>query len=394
MPEDTEGLKTGVLTPAEFLRQARLAADEIRAAVRVTSSSQFTDGFLFYYFGNVDQVSHMMWRPMDPQHPAYNPATWIRSTARSSRTSTWRWTRIVGRTLAAAPRPDDLLVIMSDHGFASWRRAFNMNTWLRDNGYLKLRRASAPEAPAHVRRHRLVGGRARTASGLNGLYVNVQGRESSGSSIHGARARSCARSATSCCARSTRRPERRRSRARSVAKMSTRLAGSDDLAPDIDRRLRQGHADVGRISAGRRVPVTSSWTTAARGRGDHCMDPASGPRHPADEPAAPEAGGDTAGPRTRPPRGARDRRISFDLRRSTENMFGSSIKLDKALLAQVKRMSDLAGYSSVNEFITHALEKETCSASRAATGLTRRSRRGSRGWATFRRQARVKGAEG
>jgi len=39
-------------------------------------------------------------------------------------------------------------------------------------------------------------------------------------------------------------------------------------------------------------------------------------------------------------------------------MFGSSIKLDKALLARVKRVSDLAGYSSVNEFITHALEKE------------------------------------
>jgi metal-responsive CopG/Arc/MetJ family transcriptional regulator len=39
-------------------------------------------------------------------------------------------------------------------------------------------------------------------------------------------------------------------------------------------------------------------------------------------------------------------------------MFGSSIKLDKALLARVKRMSDLAGYSSVNEFVTHALEKE------------------------------------
>jgi metal-responsive CopG/Arc/MetJ family transcriptional regulator len=39
-------------------------------------------------------------------------------------------------------------------------------------------------------------------------------------------------------------------------------------------------------------------------------------------------------------------------------MFGSSIKLDKALLARVKRYSDLAGYSSVEEFITHALEKQ------------------------------------
>jgi hypothetical protein len=39
-------------------------------------------------------------------------------------------------------------------------------------------------------------------------------------------------------------------------------------------------------------------------------------------------------------------------------MFGSRIKLDKALIAKVKRYADLAGYSSVEEFITHALEKE------------------------------------
>ena len=39
-------------------------------------------------------------------------------------------------------------------------------------------------------------------------------------------------------------------------------------------------------------------------------------------------------------------------------MFGSNVKLDKALLAKVKRYADLAGYSSADEFITHALEKE------------------------------------
>lgn len=39
-------------------------------------------------------------------------------------------------------------------------------------------------------------------------------------------------------------------------------------------------------------------------------------------------------------------------------MFGSGIKLDKALVARLKRYADLAGYSSVDEFITHVLEKE------------------------------------
>ena len=40
-------------------------------------------------------------------------------------------------------------------------------------------------------------------------------------------------------------------------------------------------------------------------------------------------------------------------------MFGSAkIKLDKELLAKVRRYAELAGYSSPEEFITHALEKE------------------------------------
>jgi hypothetical protein len=37
---------------------------------------------------------------------------------------------------------------------------------------------------------------------------------------------------------------------------------------------------------------------------------------------------------------------------------GGKVKLDKDLLARVKKYSDIAGYSSVEEFITHALEKE------------------------------------
>ncbi len=39
-------------------------------------------------------------------------------------------------------------------------------------------------------------------------------------------------------------------------------------------------------------------------------------------------------------------------------MFGRRVKLDRVLLAKIKRAADLAGYSSVEEFITHTLEKE------------------------------------
>ena len=39
-------------------------------------------------------------------------------------------------------------------------------------------------------------------------------------------------------------------------------------------------------------------------------------------------------------------------------MRGSKVKLDKGLLRRIERYAEMAGYSSAEEFITHALEKE------------------------------------
>jgi len=39
-------------------------------------------------------------------------------------------------------------------------------------------------------------------------------------------------------------------------------------------------------------------------------------------------------------------------------MFGSKVKLDKALIEKAARYSAVAGYASVEEFITHIVEKE------------------------------------
>ena len=73
MPEDTKGLRQGVLTRDEFLSQARLAGEENRVQYRYVLD-RFADGLLFYYFGNVDQIAHMMWRARDPGHPAHDPS--------------------------------------------------------------------------------------------------------------------------------------------------------------------------------------------------------------------------------------------------------------------------------------------------------------------------------
>jgi predicted AlkP superfamily phosphohydrolase/phosphomutase len=176
MPEDTKSLKTGVLTAAEFLEQGRIAGDENRAQYKYVLD-RFRDGFLFYYFGNVDQIAHMMWRPMDPQHPAYK-ADRDAQFAHVVEDLYAGLDAIVGDTLRQLGA-NDLLVVMSDHGFTSWRRSFHLNSWLRDNGYLTLidpLRRDDPGFFANVdwKRTRAYG------MGLNGLYVNLEGREMSG----------------------------------------------------------------------------------------------------------------------------------------------------------------------------------------------------------------------
>jgi metal-responsive CopG/Arc/MetJ family transcriptional regulator len=47
-------------------------------------------------------------------------------------------------------------------------------------------------------------------------------------------------------------------------------------------------------------------------------------------------------------------------RRKEYKVFGATtkIKLEKELVERVRKFSDIAGYSSPQEFITHALEKE------------------------------------
>ena len=70
MPEDTNALVGAFSSREEFLAQADIAGSELISHSR--RAGHFDQGLLFYYFGNLDQVSHMMFRPLDPEHPAYD----------------------------------------------------------------------------------------------------------------------------------------------------------------------------------------------------------------------------------------------------------------------------------------------------------------------------------
>jgi len=267
MPEDTNGLKMGVLTDHEFLEQARIAGEENLRQYKYVLD-RFTGGLLFYYFGNVDQVSHMMWRARDPGHPAYDAAKDGPNQAVVE--ELYRGLDAIVTDTLATLGPDDLLVVMSDHGFTTWRRAMHLNSWLRDNGYLALvdpNRADDPGLFGNVDWSRT---RA-YALGLNGLYINVKGREKDGIVEPGAREALASEIAAKLLAvtdPATGLP--------AVTKVYRReqayhLAGNEDTAPDLVVGYAKGTRGSDESALGglpREVfgNNTSAWS------GDHCMD--------------------------------------------------------------------------------------------------------------------------
>ncbi len=267
MPEDTKSLKEQLLTAQEFLAQARLAGDENVRQFRYVLD-RHAGGFLFYYFGNADQISHMMWRAMDPDHPAYS-ATRDAPFAQVIPDIYVQFDALAGEALAHAG-PETLVVVMSDHGFTSWRRSFHLNSWLRDQGYLALRDPKRRDDPGFFANVDW----SRTKAyglGLNGLYVNLRGREKDGAVAPADRERLMNEISAKLLAAldpKTGRP--------AVTKMYSREQafrdrGALDVGPDLLVGYAKGTRGSDESALGGMPPDVivdnlSEWS------GDHCMD--------------------------------------------------------------------------------------------------------------------------
>jgi predicted AlkP superfamily phosphohydrolase/phosphomutase len=172
MPHDTKALSNGVLDDHEFLQQASLVFDE-HSRMFDFELSRFKRGFLFLYTDRVDQVAHMFWRAMDPHHP-------IAIAGRYTEVIEQTYRDMDGLVAKALKRldGDTTLLVMSDHGFAPFYRAFNLNTWLRQSGYLAIddkgRAGATPLEEINWDASRAYG------IGLQGLYLNLREREKFG----------------------------------------------------------------------------------------------------------------------------------------------------------------------------------------------------------------------
>ncbi|HTR26290.1 MAG TPA: alkaline phosphatase family protein [Terriglobales bacterium] len=171
--EDTKARMVSVLDDKEYLEQAHTVLAEHRRAFDA-EFPKFHDGFFFFYFSSLDLNGHMLWRLTDPQSPLYDAAA-AAQYGGALEEFYEQIDKVIGEIL---PKLDDntTLLVLSDHGFAPYRRSFNLNTWLLNNGYIVRKPGAGDEPFAGVdwSQTRAYG------MGLNGLYVNMKGREKNG----------------------------------------------------------------------------------------------------------------------------------------------------------------------------------------------------------------------
>ena len=168
--EDHKALSNHIFTDDEFVAQADFVLQE-RLNLLQYAMENYDDGLLFFYFSSTDLQAHMLWWDSDDKHP-----TRSRDQAK----------HCFGQLQKLYGKMDDVLgellqrygdkatiIVLSDHGFADFKRQFNLNTWLRQNGYIQPSDSTSILSDVDWSRTRAYG------LGINGLYL-IKGRERDG----------------------------------------------------------------------------------------------------------------------------------------------------------------------------------------------------------------------
>jgi predicted AlkP superfamily phosphohydrolase/phosphomutase len=182
--EATWPLNEGRMDEKTFMEDLYKAFDD-RAQVILSRIDSREWDVLVGVIESTDRVQHMMWRLMDPKHPMYD-ASLARQFGDSIERTYRRADQFVGEVLEHIT-PDTAVLIVSDHGFHSWRKAVNLNTWLVQQGYMVLQ----GQQPGEKKLDDLFGSgefwenvdwsRTRAyAMGLGQIYFNQRGREGKG----------------------------------------------------------------------------------------------------------------------------------------------------------------------------------------------------------------------
>jgi hypothetical protein len=174
LAEDTWAINERIIEEGAYEKQCYLIQDE-RERMFFNALEKTRRGLLACVFDITDRIQHLFWRYLDDKHPANKDKDVVQYKNAIEKLYE-EMDRLVGRVMEKMS-DKDAFIIMSDHGFNSFRRGINLNSWLYLNGYLHLKNGeSGGEWFKGVDWSRTKA----FALGLGGMYLNIKGRESQG----------------------------------------------------------------------------------------------------------------------------------------------------------------------------------------------------------------------
>jgi len=276
LAEDTWALNEELIDDDAFLEQC-VSIDNEREEQFFDALENTRRGLCVCVFDGTDRIQHMFWRYLEPDHPAHpknlDPNYQPGKHEKTIEDLYVRMDKLVGQTMTKvldAGDGDSMLMVISDHGFSPFRRGIDLNRWLIENGYMKLKPDAKPDAKyltsvdwSQTKAYAL---------GLAGMFINQKGRESQGIVEPG--------------------DEMRRLKAEIISKMSgmkdpksgevavTRVQDKEvcyrgpfrDTAPDLVVGYNRGYrvgwdTAIGKITPDIFHDNKKAWS------GDHCIDP-------------------------------------------------------------------------------------------------------------------------
>ena len=175
LAEDSWALNEKVLVDDGFIQQC-INMDEEREKMFFDCLDKVRHGLCVCVFDGTDRIQHTFWRDIDEEHPARKERG--QEEGRNAIEELYkRMDALVGRVAEKCKGKDTAFMIISDHGFSTFRRGVDLNRWLEENGYLKVKDGSRGEK--HLSSIDWSETRA-FAIGLSGIFLNLKGRESKG----------------------------------------------------------------------------------------------------------------------------------------------------------------------------------------------------------------------
>lgn len=175
LAEDTWALNESVIDENHFLDQAYLNHKE-REEMFFNALDKTPRGVVACVFDASDRIQHMFFRTFDEKHPA-NKDRETKKFATVIEEMYMKMDELVGRAQAKLG-PDDVFIVLSDHGFETFQRGVNLNSWLRDEGYLVLKNGDHESGDYF---ENVDWDKTRAYSvGLGGIYLNRKNREAKG----------------------------------------------------------------------------------------------------------------------------------------------------------------------------------------------------------------------